>query len=79
MHLDLTSSSFGIQEENHFTEEELDVFPGHAVLDGGYLYANDSPGLGIDIDEKKAEKLLKDKGIHYAAEDRRPDGSMVRP
>jgi len=79
MHLDLTSSSFGIQEENHFTEEELDVFPGHAVLEGGYLYANDSPGLGIDIDEKKAEKLLKDKGIHYAAEDRRPDGSMVRP
>ena len=79
MHLDLTSSSFGIQEENHFTEEELDVFPGHAVLDGGYLYANDSPGLGIDIDEKKAERLLKDKGIHYAAEDRRPDGSMVRP
>lgn len=79
MHLDLASSSFGIQEENHFTNEELDVFPGHAMLEGGYLYANELPGLGIDIDEGKAKNLLNNEGIHYAAEDRRPDGSVVRP
>jgi mannonate dehydratase len=81
-HLDLASSSFGIQEENHFRPEELDIFPGHAKLDGGYLYANDRPGLGIDIDETKAAALLD---ADLAARprlyrmDRRADGTVVRP
>jgi mannonate dehydratase len=79
MHLDMASSSFGIQEENHFSPEELDIFPGHARLEGGYLYANDQPGLGIDIDETKAKALLENESCNHAAEDRRPDGSVVRP
>ena len=82
MHLDLTSWNFGIQEENHFTPEELDLFPGHAVLEGGYLYPNDRPGLGLDIDEVKAARLLdQDLAARplYMAEDRRADGGMVRP
>ncbi|MGC9346724.1 MAG: enolase C-terminal domain-like protein, partial [Anaerolineae bacterium] len=33
VHLDLASWSFGIQEENHFRPEELELFPGHAVLE----------------------------------------------
>jgi mannonate dehydratase len=79
MHLDLASTGFGIQEENHFSEDELAIFPGHAVLDGGYLYANSGPGLGIDIDEEAANKLLQSRERYHAAEDRRPDGSIVRP
>jgi len=81
MHLDMASPSFGIQEENHFREEELEVFPGHAVLERGYLYSNEKPGLGIDIDEEKAAALLQSDRLrrHYAAEDRRADGSVVRP
>ena len=81
MHLDLCSHSFGIQEENHFRQEELDVFPGHAVLESGYLYANDRPGLGLDIDETKAAALLESPAAapRYAAEDRRADGTLVRP
>ena len=82
MHLDLASWSFGIQEENHFSQEELDIFPGHAILEGGYLYANDQPGLGIDIDEAKAAEILdaeRAKVPNYAAEDRKADGSVVRP
>ena len=81
-HLDLASWNFGIQEENHFRPEELDVFPGHAILEGGYLYANDQPGLGIDIDEAKAAALLDTKQLnrlHHAAEDRKADGTVVRP
>ncbi|MHB0855982.1 MAG: enolase C-terminal domain-like protein [Anaerolineae bacterium] len=81
-HLDLASWSFGIQEENHFGPEELEAFPGHGMLSGGYLYVNDKPGLGIDIDEEKAACLLNDEHArfwHYAAEDRRADGSVVRP
>ncbi len=79
MHLDLSSTSFGIQEENHFSAQELDIFPGHAELADGHLYANDLPGLGIDIDEQKAEQLLKSSGPSGTAEDRRADGSIVRP
>ena len=82
MHLDLTNWNFGIQEENHFRPEELALFPGHPVLEGGYLYANDRPGLGVDIDEDLAAKLLnpeRARRIFHMAEDRRADGSMVRP
>ncbi len=81
MHLDMSSTSFGIQEENGFSPAERDAFPGIAVLEGGYLYPNDEPGLGIDIDEEKAAALLNadHTGTGYAAEDRRADGSVVRP
>ena len=82
VHLDLVSWNFGIQEENHFRPEELAVFPGHALLEGGYLYANDQPGLGIDIDEAKAAALLDPARVshpHFMAEDRRVDGTVVRP
>jgi mannonate dehydratase len=82
VHLDLVSYSFGIQEENHFRPEELEVFPGHAILEGGYLYANDQPGLGLDIDEAKAAALLDPERAArhlFMAEDRRVDGTVVRP
>ncbi len=82
VHLDLASWSFGIQEENHFRPEELEAFPGHAVLDGGHLYANDRPGLGIDVDEEKAALLLDPVRAYqprWMAEDRRADGTVVRP
>ena len=82
VHLDLNSYSFGIQEENHFAPAEYDLFPGHALLQGGYLYANEQPGLGIDIDERKARDLFQPELAakpFYMAEDRRADGSVVRP
>ncbi|MBM7564196.1 enolase C-terminal domain-like protein [Paenibacillus sacheonensis] len=84
MHLDLAIWNFGIQEENHFRAEELAAFPGHAVLKGGYLYANDKPGLGIDIDEEKAEALVEDQwrnGNYHNPYpiDRQADGTIVRP
>ena len=77
----MTSYSFGIQEENGFSPAELEVFPGHATMEGGYMYPNDQPGLGIDIDEEKAKNLLVGDQVRafYAAEDRRADGSVVRP
>lgn len=81
-HLDMAVWNFGIQEENHFAPEELEVFPGHAELEGGYLYPNEQPGFGIDIDEDKARRLLDldlaSKHM-YAEEDRLADGTVVRP
>lgn len=82
-HLDMVSASFGIQEENDFRPEEKAAFPGHAVLEGGYLYPNDQPGLGIDIDEEAAAALLdpeKVKRTFLRGEpDRRADGTAVKP
>ncbi len=82
MHLDLASTGFGIQEENWFTDEELEAFPGHPTLERGYLYPTERPGLGIDVDEEKAAKLLdpdRARRPRYVAEDRRADGSLVKP
>src|SRR5215470_16854858 len=56
LHLDLSIFNFGIQEENKFTDKLREVFPGTPEISGGYLYANDRPGLGVDIDEKAAAK-----------------------
>jgi len=80
-HLDMASWNFGIQEENSFRPEEFDAFPGHAILEGGYLYAGDRPGLGIDIDEEKAVALFSSgkTGHPGTAQDRRSDGTVVRP
>lgn len=80
-HVDLSISSFGIQEENHFPPSVHEMMPGTAVLEGGYLYGSDGPGLGIDIDEKLAARSPMGEP---AASDpwtigRGLDGSLVRP
>jgi mannonate dehydratase len=33
-----------------------EMMPGTAAIKGGYLYGNDRPGLGVDINEKMAAK-----------------------
>jgi mannonate dehydratase len=54
--LDLTSPNFGIQEYSEFNEESQEVFQGCPVMKNGYLYANEAPGWGIEVDEKAAAK-----------------------
>ena len=81
-HLDLAAWNFGIQEENHFTDDELAVFPGHAITEHGYMYGSEAPGLGLDIDETAAAALLIPNHAarpKFMAEDRRADGTVVRP
>jgi mannonate dehydratase len=82
-HLDMATRAFGIQEENDFSDVEKEAFPGHAVLEGGYLYPNDRPGLGVDINEAAADGLLdpdRTRRTYLMAEpDRKADGSPVRP
>ncbi|MBI3684279.1 MAG: starvation-sensing protein RspA [Acidobacteria bacterium] len=79
MHLDLASFNFGIQEENRFSQTTREVFPGAPEISGGYLYANDKPGLGIDIDEKIAAKFPYKTPGGSRGNDRRLDGTIVRP
>ncbi len=81
-HLDMSTWNFGIQEENGFTDDEHDAFPGAPFVDRGYIHPSESPGLGIDIDEAKAAALPgeHDGPYHRAYPiDRRADGTATRP
>lgn len=77
-HVDFTTPSFGIQEFAGFTEQEREVFPGCPEVRDGYLYLNDAPGLGVDIDEKAAAKYPYKKYEDAWLWARLPDGSSVR-
>ncbi|MBI1792419.1 MAG: starvation-sensing protein RspA [Acidobacteria bacterium] len=79
LHLDLASYNFGIQEQNLFSAATREVFPGAPEISGGYLYANDRPGLGVDLDEKAAARFPYKGAGGSRGNDRRLDGSIVRP
>ena len=79
LHLDLAAYNFGIQEESVFSTKTREVFPGAPETKGGYLYANDRPGLGIDIDEAVAAKFPYKSAGRNRGTDRRLDGTIVRP
>ena len=79
IHLDLSSWNFGVQEWSDWTEKSLEVFPGCPELRRGYVYANDKPGLGIDINEKIAVKYPCDETLPEWTNARRTDGTLARP
>ena len=79
LHLSLSSWNFGIQEWAGWTEKSMEVFPGCPQLQRGYVYANDKPGLGIDIDEAKAAKYPCSEELPRWTNARRPDGTLARP
>lgn len=70
IHIDLAAQNFGVQEWSgieppNFVIQDLkgpkgallDVFPGLPEFKNGYVYANDKPGLGVDIDEDEAKNI----------------------
>ena len=79
IHLDLSSWNFGIQEWSGWSEKSIEVFPGCPELRRGYVYANDKPGLGIDIDETLAAKYPCSEALPTWTNARRPDGTLARP
>jgi len=80
-HVDISSTGFGIQEENHFPPAVHEMLPGTPEIRRGYLYGNGKPGLGIDIDETLAAKhpLPPNPGGGPYRLDRAMDGSVVKP
>ncbi|MBM4044965.1 MAG: starvation-sensing protein RspA [Planctomycetes bacterium] len=79
LHLDLACPNFGIQEWAGFTDAEREVFPGCPEVRNGYMYPNDQPGLGIDLDEAKAVKYPCKDDVVAWTQTRLPDGTAVRP
>ncbi len=92
IHLDLAAHNFGVQEWSgteppNFILHDLkgprdallDVFPGLPELRRGYVYANDRPGLGVDLDEAEAAKYPCENTVTTWTQTRLPDGTIQRP
>ena len=79
LHLDLATYNFGIQEQTVFPAPAHEVFPGIPEIKGGYMYSNNRPGLGIDINEEAATKFPYQTSGASRGNDRRMDGTIVRP
>jgi mannonate dehydratase len=80
--LELATYNFGIHESGVFPERTREVFPGCPEVKDGYLYANEAPGLGIDINESLAAKYpYPDSPTfdHRWGTTRRRDGTVIRP
>ncbi len=89
VHLDLALPNFGIQEWSPWPDVLGDgkghgramheVYPGLPELRKGYLYVNDKPGLGVDIDEAAAAKYPCVNKVDTWTQARLPDGTITRP
>jgi mannonate dehydratase len=80
-HVDMSSTAFGIQEENHFPALVHEMLPGTAEIRKGYMYGSLRPGLGIDINEEMAAKypLTEARNGGAYGTDRAPDGTVIAP
>lgn len=79
LHLDLSSPNFGVQECYFFPDTVREVFPGCPEIRNGYMYPNQQPGLGVDIDEELAAKFPCDEHVVQWTQTRWPDGTPARP
>ena len=92
IHIDRAARNFGVQEWSgteppNFIIQELkgpreallDVFPGLPEFRDGYVYANDKPGLGVDLDEAEALKYPCEKNVTKWTQTRLLDGTLQTP
>jgi len=79
LHLDLWAPNFGIQEWCRFSDLVYEMFPGTPQVRNGYMYPNDRPGLGVDIDEKLAARYPLVDEVEWWTQARLPDGTPARP
>lgn len=79
-HIDFAIWNFGIQESVRFSETLQEIFPGCPYVDNGYMYVNEAPGLGVDVNEKEAAKYpLPDVQLNNWTQVRKKDGTIIRP
>ncbi len=74
LHFDTWVPNFGIQEYMRHTDETDAVFPHDYRFDNGFLYAGETPGHGVDIDEELAAKYPYQRA--YLPVNRLSDGTM---
>ena len=79
--LDLACYNFGIQERHVFGENTKEVFPGCPEIRDGCFWAQEAPGLGIDVNEELAGRFpFPEHPLNGGwAPVRRMDGTVIRP
>ena len=63
-------------------EKIQEVFPGCPQMKKGYMYINEAPGLGVDINEEMAAKYPFPpfpRGTGFRFPTRKEDGTEIRP
>ncbi len=79
-HIDLSVWNFGIQESPNISDKLREIFPGSPYLKDGYMFINEAPGLGVDVNEKLAAKYpLPDVQLNNWTQVRKNDGTITRP
>ncbi|WKN41176.1 enolase C-terminal domain-like protein [Tunicatimonas pelagia] len=79
-HIDFAVWNFGIQEAVSFSDTLREIFPGAPEMKDGYMYVNEVPGLGVDVNEALALKYpLPEKNNYNWTQLRKGDGTPVRP
>ncbi len=74
-HLNAWAPNFGIQEYLVLDTPECDaLFPSQHYMKDGMMHVSDDPGLGVDFDEREAEKYHYQPGSHPVV--RLEDGTM---
>ena len=74
VHLDITVPNFGIQEYMEHAPATMEVFRSGVTFADGMLQPSDEPGLGVEYDEKAAERFPYEP--RYLPVARRLDGSV---
>ena len=74
-HLNAWAPNFGIQEYLVLGTPECDaLFPSDHYYKGGMFHVSDAPGVGVDFDEKEAERYSYERRYHPIV--RLEDGTM---
>lgn len=76
-HIDLAVWNFGIQEAVQFSDKLKTIFSGCPTMSNGYMYVNEAPGLGLDINEKEAARYPIVTKSNWQV--RKRDGTIIRP
>ena len=64
-HINAWAPNFGIQEYLVLGTPECDaLFPSEHYYQDGMFHVSDAPGLGVDFDEKEAERYSYKRGFH---------------
>lgn len=80
VHLDLTTTNFGIQEWCGMETDERvqEIFEGCAQIKDGFVWANDRPGWGVEVNLEAAKKYPTDSKQPRWLLARLPDGTSVK-
>ncbi|GAB4457441.1 MAG: hypothetical protein OHK0029_17230 [Armatimonadaceae bacterium] len=66
--------NFGVQEWTRYSDKTQEVVSGICRMENGFVYPNEAPGFGVEIDEDKAAQYPYQRA--YMPLVRRADGTM---